>query len=40
MTRHPERENMEESEEDDDDNFLDGEDIEQMNINDERFADD
>ncbi|KAL7019767.1 hypothetical protein ACKWTF_011240 [Chironomus riparius] len=37
MTRYPERPEAEES---DDENFLDGEDMEQMNINDERFADD
>jgi len=39
MSRYPERAEME-AESDEDDNFLDGEDMEQMNINDERFADD
>lgn len=39
MTRYPRHENMQESS--DEGNFFDGEDMEQMNINDdERFADD
>ena len=38
MSRYPQRVEMEES--DEEDNFLDGEDMEQMNINDDRFADD
>lgn len=37
MSRYPERQDMEES--DSEDSFLDGEDMEQMNINDDRFAD-